>query len=289
MVLSNVFVCALLVGIATTVSAQSYGYYAPFVTPGNWATIAGNEVCGTGQLQSPIDIDDSYSYYNAYLYTIKIAIIADKSAGVEQWTAANNNFKINMAPNNKVFSFTTFGITYNLTTFDFHWRGSETTINKRVFGGELHFQFTGSNGRIAYVTKFVEFSNNDNPELQKIIDQAITPTTGNIQANTATQTVTFTLKNFLPYTFSQYYYFNGSATQPPCTENVDWFVVAQDNILMSEKQASQLQLIQGSNNLNVVGNIRPVQPTNYRTIYKSFSQSIFQIPDTYAPFRYDSS
>lgn len=74
--------------------------------------------------------------------------------------------------------------------------------------------------------------------------EPIIQTINTIYRGNTTTIMNFTIFNLLPYKITHYYRYNGSSTTPPCWENVDWYVAIKPIVGISERQATQLQLIQ---------------------------------------------
>jgi len=71
--------------------------------------------------------------------------------------------------------------------------------------------------------------------------------------------------------FNQHYFtYDGSLTEPPCTEGITWYVMQQP----VELSAKQLDRLQGA--LRYASNSRPVQPIGLRGVYAS---SAGQVPE----------
>jgi hypothetical protein len=72
-----------------------------------------------------------------------------------------------------------------------------------------------------------------------------------------------------------YYRYHGSLTTPPCTEGVEWFVLAEP-VELSAAQIAAFRVLYDGNN-------RPVQPLNGRTFLISSNLPPAALPTTGAP------
>jgi carbonic anhydrase len=66
-----------------------------------------------------------------------------------------------------------------------------------------------------------------------------------------TTTNAFKLSSLIPYQIPSYYRYPGSLTNPACAEVVEWHVVEDPVITISERQMVELQALKDSNNNEV--------------------------------------
>ena len=143
---------------------------------------------------------------------------------------------------------------YHLVQFHFH-SPSENMLHKESFPLEIHFVHQSDDGELAVIGVFVEDGQaGPNPVLQEIVDHL-----PNDQGQEHTiQGERINPAHLLP-TKRDYYSFNGSLTTPPCSQNVQWIVMAHP-ITASSAQIVRLRREMGG------ANARPVQPLNGRVI-----------------------
>jgi len=142
---------------------------------------------------------------------------------------------------------------YYLSQFHFHHPG-EHSVEGKLYAIEAHLVHQGENGKFVVVAVFItpgKHNHSMDPwwkrmptKKEKIHDPSV-----RINAN-----------QLLPRD-RDYFYYSGSFTTPPYTENVDWYVLKR-SIEMSEKQIWQLTAHHPQNS-------RPTQPLNQRIIHQS--------------------
>lgn len=146
------------------------------------------------------------------------------------------------------------GETYRLVQYHLH-TPSETEMRGQAYPLEIHFVHQGSNGH-ALVIAVLAKSGAANAELGKLIEQ-LPKEEGKEYAITDGDINPIDL---MPATKTGYYLFPGSLTTPPCSEGVQWLVMA-DTITASSAQIVTLRKAMGG------PNARPVQPLNKRRVY----------------------
>mmetsp|Transcript_15267 Transcript_15267/g.37453 ORF Transcript_15267/g.37453 Transcript_15267/m.37453 type:complete len:1842 (+) Transcript_15267:68-5593(+) len=225
--------------------------------PRRWPNLdAAWQVCGTGSRQSPIDIN------------IRSAVPGTN-------TPINLNYKpttdINVQNNGKTLVFSGLdgnsmeigGRSYQLINMHMHTT-SEHTFNSGSFPLEMHFvHLNGSD--LAVVGVMVVEGLTDNPAFPSTDRlKQIFPDAEGVTYNT---TLPLNLLELFPKNMT-YFQYPGSLTTPPCTETVEWHVLANP----IEVSTAQLQvLVKAMESLKYAsasgGSNRPVQPLKGRTVY----------------------
>eukprot|EP01060_Flectonema_neradi_P007873 TRINITY_DN15589_c0_g1_i1.p1 TRINITY_DN15589_c0_g1~~TRINITY_DN15589_c0_g1_i1.p1 ORF type:complete len:369 (+),score=69.71 TRINITY_DN15589_c0_g1_i1:56-1162(+) len=266
--------------------------------PSNWGSISGNEVCGTGTSQSPINI--ASAQIDSTLQQLQFSYSATSSYAVlnnqhseEVLFSSSPGYFIDPALGNK---------RWNAAQFHVH-SPSENGIGGGLYDMELHIVHTpddvetGSTTEYGYAVVSILFeasSNSPNKFLDNFWEklQPLPISQADHYANpdqtytynTVDGTVEIDISDLL--TTSEYYTFDGSLTTPPCTEGVKWYVLSVPNTM----SASQLEFHNNQMDFGglkavtengvpvgppapVYGNNRPLQPLNSR-IVKRFAQSI---------------
>ena len=141
--------------------------------------------------------------------------------------------------------------TYQLKQFHFH-TPSEHTVDGKHFPMEVHFVHQSAKGEFAVVGAFYK-EGPENENLAKLIAN-FPKAKGDTQHFPDVQ---LDLQFHLPAKARVYSYI-GSFTTPPCTENVEWFV------LQEPVTASAAQLKAFADRLQ--NNNRPIQPLNDRKV-----------------------
>lgn len=219
-----------------------FGYAGPS-GPDHWAELSKNyAICATGQQESPIDL---HGPITADLGAIdfawqKLALRATNNGHTVQFDASPGS------------SMALGGNRYALAQFHIH-HPSEHLLDGRRFPLEIHFVHTLADGRIGVVGVFVA-EGKANPVLQTALDtipkDVDTTSTGGVIDPRA----------LLPVKRG-FYRYEGSLTTPPCTEKVDWIVMATP-IEASAAQIDQFQAI-------FPFNARPLQAINRRFLLRS--------------------
>lgn len=146
------------------------------------------------------------------------------------------------------------GHEYKLAQFHFH-TPSEHTLDGEHSAMEMHLVHKDAAGKLAVIGVMIE-EGAANPALEPL--WAHMPTKPG--RSNAVEGVQVNAARFLPASLASYRY-SGSLTTPPCTEQVDWYVL-QTPIQASAEQIAALQKV-------ICGNNRPTQPLNGRVITAS--------------------
>jgi carbonic anhydrase len=201
--------------------------------PDRWAEVSEEfALCETGAVQSPIDVTTG-SAMSVGLDELEM------TWGPSEVTVVDNGHTIqaNVAPGNQTVI---DGETYDLVQFHFH-KPSEHTVDTEAFPMELHFVHAAADGRLAVVGVLLTEG-----EAAPAFDGLFTE---------GTELTGFDPTALLPDDLARFRY-TGSLTTPPCSEGVNWNVLAEPVSLSAEQIAAFVH----------DGNARPVQDLNGRTI-----------------------
>jgi carbonic anhydrase len=198
--------------------------------------------CGTGMTQSPIGIsgvdtpDEGSLVFNWLPTTLNIV---------------NNGHAIQLDydPGSSV---ELDGKAYNLLQFHFHM-GSENTIDGVQFPMEVHFVHQSEDGELAVIGVMLDLGEEDNEAYQTF--WAHLPTL--VTERRTIPAIEVDANELLPEAHS-YYRFMGSLTTPPCSEGVNWVVMAEP-VYLSQAQLDAFAAIYDHN-------FRPTQPLNDRVV-----------------------
>jgi carbonic anhydrase len=146
------------------------------------------------------------------------------------------------------------GKQYELKQFHFH-RPSEEKINGQAFAMVVHLVHADSDGNLAVVAVLFN-QGGDNPLIHELWNNLPKEK----EKEEAPEQVQIDATQFLPGNRG-YYTFSGSLTTPPCSENVAWFVLKQQDNISSGEIAVFSTLYPN--------NARPIQPLNGRTVSES--------------------
>ncbi|MBS1198592.1 MAG: Carbonic anhydrase, eukaryotic [Proteobacteria bacterium] len=209
--------------------------------PENWHKLDPRfKLCGSGQRQSPIDIQDSI---RVDLEPIQF------NYRMVPFSILDNGHSIEAVISNG--SITVTGKTYDLFGIHFH-RPSEEKINGKRFDMVAHLVHKSDDGRLAVVAVLME-KGMENRFIQTLwnnlpLEKKMVVSPPNAQVDPMA---------FLPVR-RDYYTYMGSLTTPPCTEGVLWLVLKQP-VAVSQEQIEIFSRF-------YIDNTRPVQPAYGRII-----------------------
>lgn len=198
------------------------------------------KLCGSGQRQSPIDIQDGIR--------VDLEPIQFNYRSVP-FRIVDNGHSIEVMLGNGNISVT--GKTYELFNIHFH-RPSEEKINGKRFDMVAHMVHKSDDGYLAVVAVMME-KGMENRFIQTLWNNL--PLEKKTVVNPPNVTVDPTA--FLPAR-RDYYTYMGSLTTPPCTEGVLWLVLKQP-VFVSQEQIEIFSRF-------YIDNARPVQPAYGRVI-----------------------
>ncbi len=217
--------------------------------------------CQLDSIQSPINInekevvddDSKFSFESIDYKTIESTSVSYvNNFSISTPTLDNGNITVKI--NGTIF-------TYKILNIHFHLN-SEHTINDKLYDMEMHIVHENTNSSdinnlhmvIGYIFEAKE--NYDDNDFLKSIGF----NTGNTVSNVKVKDIVKKEK---------VYYYKGSLTTPPCTEDVNW-VVIEDIKKMSKRQFDKFEEYVKKINENYSnGNNRKTFELNGRKVYKS--------------------
>ena len=240
----------LLLILALVVGTKKRDWsYEERTGPEYWGELdASNAACAKGSEQSPINIVSSKVKEDKKL--IRKQIYYKPTT----FTLLNNGHTIQANATTENNSIVVEGKEYKLTQFHFH-TPSEHQFNGQSYDVEIHFVHKDKSGKLAVLGVMIQ-EGRKNKALKKIWD--ILP--GEETKKVDSEKYLINLQALLPQNQVSFYY-DGSLTTPPCTEEVEWIIFEQP-IEMSKEQIKAFQQIFADNH-------RPVQPLNEREIIKN--------------------
>jgi carbonic anhydrase len=208
--------------------------------PQAWSSL-GSEyaLCGSGVSQSPVDLSRTYNgpdpriQFNYKPSHLKI-------------TNTGHTLQVTYDPGSFI---KIDDRTYDLQSFHFHLP-SEHTVKGQPYDMELHLVHRSAEGAVVVVAVFLQ-RGDVNEGLTEMWEHL--PTLPGEERTY--QTVMVNAATLLPSN-PAYYLYNGSLTEPPCTEGVRWSVMA------TPVQASDAQVLTFKRLFPM--NARPVQPLHDR-------------------------
>lgn len=211
--------------------------------PRKWGTLSEEyEKCGTGQVQSPINV--LVNYTNSIENPPKIK----GTKSVFKFHAGSNNFHLECATEfGSCGSISVGSNTFSLLQMHAH-SPSENKISGRAYPLEMHFVHSDSDGNLAVVGVFFELGN-PNPEFQAFLNGARERHYAVIDVEKLTKARSSDICKF-----------DGSLTTPPCSEGVSW-IVSLRQVTASLRQIGEYREMVGEKTNN-----RPIMPLNGRPI-----------------------
>ncbi|KAJ7551667.1 hypothetical protein O6H91_06G024100 [Diphasiastrum complanatum] len=232
--------------------ADAWGYACveDSTGPSHWSDLSPDySLCSSGKAQSPVSIESFNLKVDESLPPLDLTY--DNSEDYVNATVLNDghNVKIIRGGGTLVFR----GVNYSLTEFHFH-TPSEHTLDGKSYPIEMHLTHVSESGAIAIVVAFSELSADDNSKFSQYF-----PLFPHLQVGQPLHDVSSKIIP-TPKDMFEYYVYEGSLSEPPCTENV-LYTILKKVYFVSPRQVKWLQEA-----VNVHNN-RPIQPLNSRTVY----------------------
>lgn len=225
---------ALLVGGAAQANDKSWSYEGD-TGPDHWA-----DQC-KGAAQTPIDLAATNSKGPvAYSVSYKPVPLAVRNLGHTIQFSGEDAGALNEV-----------GVEYKLVQVHFH-TPSEHVVNGKHYPLEGHFVHASDKGVLAVLGVFFT-EGAENPALATLLKHTPKKPGGMIPVEGASID-----PNALLPKDNRIYRYNGSLTTPPCSEGVQWHVLAEP-VTASKKQIAAISKLEGRN-------ARPVQKLNDRLL-----------------------
>lgn len=201
-------------------------------------------LCNTGQRQSPIDIVATkqvnsdlleFSYVSHCLHIANTGM-SIKICGDLQCYVTYNEMR------------------YDLLQYHFH-HPAEHTINGKEYPLELHFVHENQYGQLLVVAVMIEAGESNSAF--SMLSQHFPQNSGDEDNNDLSQ---IDPTDLLPDDIIGYYHYEGSLTTPPCTEGVQWLILANP-LKIGQEQIDCFAAIYKQNN-------RPIQQSNGRDVFQ---------------------
>ncbi len=243
--ISFLLCAALLPAAALAGDQKGHWSYDGATGPQHWSRLEQDfSTCKLGHTQSPIDIRKTSK---AKLAPLEF----DYKPSPLQILDNGHTIQVNYAPGSSV---AIGGARYELLQFHFH-KPSEEKINGRSYPMVAHLVHRNAEGKLAVVAVLFR-KGAENPLVQTLWN-ALPQEKGQPQDVAG---ASIDIGALLPAT-QGYYNFAGSLTTPPCSEEVNWFVL-KTPVDMSDAQLKRFAQVYKHN-------ARPVQPLNGRTVRES--------------------
>jgi len=204
--------------------------------PTHWEEFS--KTCGKGNYQSPVNIIPGKTMSMDPEYDLEMH---DDITGVAR--IIDNGHSIKVTPEHGG-SITLNGQKFNLLQFHFHGK-SEHTINGKRYDMVAHMVHQNPKTKQLAVVAVFFTEGKENKVLEKIIHNV----GGKVKINP---------QDFVPLQTAHYYHYVGSLTTPPCSENVQWYLLKTPQPATKEQIAHFRKYY--------VDNERPIQELHDRVI-----------------------
>lgn len=215
--------------------------YAAEDGPEKWSTLDPSYAHCAGQAQSPIDLPTKAPAGNT-AFTLRYALsqvhLVYNGHTVQETEDAGSFLDVS-------------DTAYALAQFHFH-SPSEHTIAGSHTAMEMHLVHKSDAGEVAVLAVMIEPGDQDNPAFETLWGYLPTEEARKSEAKAHIDTAAMLPANKRASAY------RGSFTTPPCTEEVQWFVL-EEPIFLSQAQIDAFRSIIRDNN-------RPVQPLHGRSI-----------------------
>jgi len=194
-------------------------------------------ICDLGKAQSPINIISNKTVELSKSFELEF-----HQKNVYRADIIDNGHSIKVTPRRKMY-INVDKKRYLLLQFHYHGK-SEHSIDGRFYDLVVHAVCQNQKTKELLVVGVFYTQGKKNVLLEKVL-------------NNINHTITIT-KSMLPHKLEAYYHYIGSLTTPPCSENVNWYILKAP-LEASPQQITQMQKY-------YVNNYRPIQELNNRII-----------------------
>lgn len=221
--------------------------------PEHWADLEpGFALCGDGVEQSPVDLTGAVPIEDTGLQRLLGETVLTVTQRARVMDLVDNGHTIQIT-NDVPMSTELGGVRYELVQFHFH-APSEHTIDGEHAPLEVHFVHKSAAGELAVIGILVEEGTHD--VLWDPIIEALPAAAGDTRH---VEDLDLDMSELRPLP-TRYYRYAGSLTTPPCSEGVQWVVMADKRQISTEQIAAIVSHLHHNN--------RPVQPLGSRKIGK---------------------
>ncbi|KAH0606047.1 uncharacterized protein H6S33_004504 [Morchella sextelata] len=192
-----------------------------------------NGACAEGKTQSPINVDTKSDIATAVSTTLSYPAQG-------HFTSENNGHTLQYSPpKGSNFTATLGGKQYQLLQFHFH-TPSEHRLNKEHFPLEVHFVHQNAADKsLAVVGVFFDVARGPGDGFLMGVQAGLKDVEEKGDEGTANIHLGSIIKKIAKSTV---YNYKGSLTTPPCTEEINWFVV-EEPLAVSIEQYKQMKKI----------------------------------------------
>lgn len=225
--------------------------YTGAEAPEFWADLSPEfALCGSGSEQSPIDLTNAVTIEDAGL---------ERRIGTEVLTVEQRARVMDLVDNGHTIQITNDvsmaldmdGVHYEMVQFHFH-SPSEHTVDGEHAQLEVHLVHKSAEGELAVVGILVEEGEHDS-----LWDPIIASLPDGPGDTRHVEDLDLDMNELRPLP-RHYFRYRGSLTTPPCSEGVQWIVMAEKRQISPDQMAAMVSYLHDNN--------RPVQPLNDRQI-----------------------
>ena len=227
--------------------------YTGEAAPEYWAELEpGFALCRDGVEQSPVDLTGAVPIEDAGFERLVGETVLTITQRARVMDLVDNGHTIQITIDVPV-STELGGVRYELVQFHFH-APSEHTIDGEHAPLEAHFVHKSAAGELAVIGLLVEEGTHDS--IWDPIIEALPAAAGDTRH---VEDLDLDMSELRPLP-TRYYRYAGSLTTPPCSEGVQWVVMAEKRQISIEQMAALVSHLHHNN--------RPVQPLGSRKIGK---------------------
>lgn len=248
--LPAVFAIFLLAACGKTDHEVHWGYEGPGA-PEHWGSLSPEfATCDAGKHQSPIDLVNAVPIDEVGIERRLGEAVLTAGQRARVMDLVDNGHTVQIT-NDVLLTLRLSETIYELAQFHFH-SPSEHTIAGEHAQLEVHFVHKSAAGELAVVGILV-----DEGEHDPIWDPVIAAFPDEAGGKRHVENLDLDVKDLRPLP-QHYYRYEGSLTTPPCSEGVQWIVMAEKRQMSAEQMATIVALLHNNN--------RPVQPPGDRRI-----------------------
>jgi len=225
--------------------------YAGEEAPKHWGSLSPEfATCDTGTEQSPIDLTGAVPIEDAGIQRRLGEAVLTVAQRAQVMDLVDNGHTVQVT-NDIPMSIELGGNLYELAQFHFH-APSEHTIDGEHAPLEVHFVHKSAAGELAVVGILVEEGEHD-----AVWEAVIAGFPDQPLGKRHVENPNLDMNDFRPLP-QHYFRYEGSLTTPPCSEGVQWIVMAEKRQISAEQMAIVVS--------HLHKNYRPVQPLGERQI-----------------------
>jgi len=219
--------------------------------PGHWADLSPDfALCGSGVEQSPINLTGAVPIVDAGLemrFGTEVLTLEQRARVMD---LVDNGHTIQIT-NDVPMALDIDDVHYELVQFHFH-SPSEHTIDGEHAPLEVHFVHKSAAGELAVTGILVEEG-----EYDVLWEPVISAMPNDVSGSRHLEDLDLDMSELQPLP-RRYYRYHGSLTTPPCSEGVQWIVMAEKRQISPDQMDAVVSRLHDNN--------RPVQPLGDRQI-----------------------